>query len=72
MELTDRILDVLAKPEWREDPPGSGLIAEVLHERRRDVMAGLRTLRDEGRVVPAGGNRHTGTAGYALAPTEGL
>jgi hypothetical protein len=69
--LTDRILTVLAQPEWQEEPPGSGLIAEVLHVGRRDVMAALKVLRAEGKVKNAGGNNHTGTAGFALAGQEG-
>jgi len=70
-DLTDRILDVLTQPEWQEEPPGSGLIAEVLHERRRDVMAALKVLVADRKVQPKGGNRHTGTAGFALADPIG-
>lgn len=65
--LADRILHVLAQPEWQEEPPGSGLIAEILHERRRDVTAALAGLIADGKVKNAGGNNRTGTAGFTLA-----
>ncbi len=70
-ELTDRILAVLAQPEWQKEPPGSGLIAEILHERRRDVMAALDVLKIEGKVTDAGGgNPHVARAGWALTKPD--
>jgi 8-oxo-dGTP pyrophosphatase MutT (NUDIX family) len=65
--LTDRILTVLAQPEWRADPPGSGVIAEVLGEPRRDVLNALYLLEAVGKVTDAGGNPHTSRAGWTLA-----
>lgn len=65
-DLTDRILDVLSAPGWRQDPPGSGVIAEVLGTSRRDVMAALKALEADGKVADGGGNPHVARAGWAL------
>jgi Type IV secretion-system coupling protein DNA-binding domain len=64
--LTDRILTTLASPEWQAEPPGSGLLAEVLREPRRDVMAALRVLEADGKVTGAGGSPYVAHDGWAL------
>jgi hypothetical protein len=72
--LANRILTVLAKPCWQADPPGSGVIAEELNERRRDVMAALKALEADGRIADVGGgNPHVARGGWALtSPTATL
>lgn len=65
--LTDRILTVLASPEWQAEPPGSRAIAEILHERRRDVIAALGALETEGKITDLGGSPYVARAGWVLA-----
>jgi AAA domain len=65
--LTDRILTVLASPEWQAEPPGSRAIAEVLREPRRDVIAALGVLETEGKITDLGGSPYVARAGWVIA-----